>query len=46
MCGREVSECWYALEMLGCWLKAPRGPFYSPRGLHVVCLGLPCNVKT
>jgi hypothetical protein len=48
ICGRRVLECWCSIEMLGCWLKAPRGPFYNPKGprscwnLHIEAHKFPC----
>jgi hypothetical protein len=37
---RSVSECWYALEVLRCWLEVHRGPFLAPRGLGVVGISI------
>jgi hypothetical protein len=34
--GRRVLGCWYALEMLGYCLEAPRGPFIASRGLGAI----------
>jgi hypothetical protein len=31
--GCRDSECWCALEMLGCRMKVPRGPLIAPMGL-------------
>jgi hypothetical protein len=38
MWGCEISECWYALEVIEYRWEAPRGPFIVPRGLEVVAI--------